>query len=145
MDEALITVAIIAMIVAVVWIVSAARNRFDRMQADTVGRLIDKLGTSQEARAYLESKSGQKLLDSVTSRRRNPYSRILLALGTGAVLCSWGVGCLVFSVAADGWQFAETLGQGIIIISLGVGFLTAAGVSYKLSKAWGLLDGSQSN
>lgn len=138
-----LAVAVIAMVVGVVWIVASARNRSDRMHADTVGKLIDKLGASQEAMAYLESASGQKLLDSVTSRRTNPYRRILLAMGVGAVLCSWGVGCLVFSVAADGWTYAETLGQGIILISLGVGFLLAAGGSYKLSKAWGLLDDPQ--
>ncbi len=138
--ETLVPIAGIAMVVAVVWIVASARNRSDQMQADTVGKLIDKLGTSQEAMAYLESESGRKLLDAVTSGRRNPYSRILWAIGAGVVLCTFGLGLLVLSTVTE----PEAAAGGIVMIALGGGFLIAGGVSYKLSKAWGLLDDPQS-
>ena len=141
MEEILIPIAGIAMIVAIVWIVSSARNRSGQMQPDTFGKLIDKLGTSQEAMAYLESESGQKLLDSVTSGRRNPYSRILGAIGAGVVLTTFGLGLLVLGAVTE----EEAAQGGIVMIALGVGFLIAGGVSYKLSKAWGLLDDPQSN
>ena len=141
MQHILIPIAGIAMIVAVVWIVSSARNRSGQMQADTVGKLIDKLGTSQEAMAYLESESGQKLLDSVTSGRRSPYSRILWAIGAGVVLSTFGLGLLVLGAVME----PDAAAVGIVMIALGVGFLIAGGVSYKLSNAWGLLDDSHRN
>ncbi len=139
--EILVPIAGIAMVVAVVWIVASARNRSDQVQADTVGKLIDKLGTSQEAMAYLESESGRKLLDSVTSGRRSPYGNILWAIGAGVVLSTFGVGLLVLGAVME----PDATAGGIVMIAFGVGFLIAGGVSYKLSKAWGLLDDSHRN
>ena len=87
----LVPIGGMAMVLGIIVVVATIRLRAARIHADTVGKLIDKLGTSQEAMAYLESESGQKLLDSVTSGRRNPCSRILGAIRSGAILCTFGV------------------------------------------------------
>ena len=83
----LAVIAFVALVFGIVAVVATMRLRAARIHADTVGKLIEKLGATPEAMAYLESEAGQKLLDSVTSRRRNPYSRILLSLSVGSVLC----------------------------------------------------------
>ena len=67
-------VALWAMIGFAVWVSARERGRRADRQAETVRRLIDKLGTSQEAMAYLESESGRKLLESISTpaERANP-------------------------------------------------------------------------
>ena len=115
-----------------------ARSRSAELQAETIRRLIDKLGTSQEAMAYLESESGRKLLDSISMpARANPYRRILTAVAAGAVLCCLGVGLLVLSAL---FPDEETVRGAVVMLALGAGFLIAAGLSYRLSRSWGLLD-----
>ena len=115
-----------------------ARSRSAELQAETVRRLIDKLGTSQEAMAYLESESGQRLLDSIAMpSRANPYRRILTAVATGAVLGCLGVGLLILDALFPG---EESLRGAVVLLALAAGFLIAAGATYRLSKSWGLLD-----
>ena len=134
----LVPIAGIAMIVAVVWIISSARVKSAQIQSETVGRLVDKLGSGQEAMAYLESESGQKLLEVLTKGPGSPHTRILGAAIAGVVLSTLGLGLLI---AGDTHVGNHALGGGIVILALGIGFLLAAGLSYKLSKSWGLVSG----
>ena len=116
------------------------RSRTADLQAETVRRLIDKLGTSQEAMIYLESESGRKLLDSIStpSPHANPYRRILTAVSVGAVLFCLGVGLLILTGLVP--EGEELIRGAVVLMSLGAGFLIAAGASYRLSKSWGLLE-----
>ena len=68
-----------------------------------------------------------------------PRERILRAVQTGIVLSSVGGGCLLLSnifqhEASDVFTVA-----GVILLSLGVGFLLASGAAYGLSKRLGVL------
>ena len=123
----------------IAWIRVRERSRTGDLQAETVRRLIDKLGTSQEAMAYLESESGRKLLDSISmpAERANPYRRILAAITAGAVLSCLGVGLVILSVVIPD---EELVRGAVILLALGAGFLVAAGASYRLSKSWGLIE-----
>jgi DMSO reductase anchor subunit len=119
---------------------SRERSRTADLQAETVRRLIDKLGTSQEAMAYLESESGRMLLEAIStpSAHAHPYRRILTAVSVGAVLFCVGVGLLILTgLVPDG---EELIRGAVVLMSLGAGFLIAAGASYRLSKSWGLLE-----
>ena len=101
-------------------------------------RLIDKLGAGQEALAYLESESGRRLLDSIsTPARANPYRRILTAVAVGAVLCCLGAGLLILDVVFPDEEFSR---GAVVMLTLGAGFLIAATLYYRLSKSWGLLE-----
>ena len=139
-----IPISLFAMIVLIVWIAYSSRLKSARVHADMVGKLIEKLGTSQEAMAYLESEAGKKLVESVTAgqRRSNPYHRILGAVGTGIILSAVGLGLLSLTF----WfpEEEEAVGFGILALAVGLGFLISAAVSYRLSKSWGLLDGASS-
>ena len=123
------------------WIPQSRENSHkDDLQAETVRRLIDKLGTGQEVMAYLESESGRKLLDTISTPapRANPRRRIISALSVGAVFCCLGFGLLVLSALFPDAE--EALGGAVMVLALGSGFLAAGGVSYRLSKSWGLLE-----
>ena len=136
----LILMSISTVVGFIAWIRVNERSRTADRQAETVRLLIDKLGTSQEAMAYLESEYGRKLFDSITtptSAPANPRHRIVAILCVGAVFCSLGLGLLINNgLYPDG----DTLSFAVMVLALGAGFLAAAGISYRLSKAWGLLD-----
>ena len=141
--DILVPISAIAMVVAIVWITASTRVRSARIHAEAIGKLIDKLGSSQEAMAYLESESGQKLLEAVTVGRGHPYSRILGAGTAGVVLSALGTGLLI--LGATGVGDDEAIGGGIIVLALGLGFLLAAASSYRLSKSWGLVNGQETS
>lgn len=137
--EQIIPLAVLALVGAIVWIVSRENSRREDRRADTVRRLIDKLDTGQEAMAYLESESGRKLLETVSTPapRADPRRRIIATLSVGAVLCCLSVGLLVLSAL---YPEEGALGFAVMVLALGAGFLVASGISYRLSKSWGLFD-----
>lgn len=147
MDESIVgligsmvfVMSLVVLIGFIAWIRVRERSRTGELQAETVRRLIDKLGSSQEAMAYLESESGRKLLDSISTpvERANPYRRILAAITAGAVLSCLGVGLFILSVVIPD---EELIRGPAILLALGAGFLIAAGASYRLSKSWGLFE-----
>ena len=138
LDE-LTPLALFVMVGIVVWIISRENSHKDDLQAETARRLIDKLDTGQEAMTYLDSESGRKLLDTISTPapRADPRRRIIAALSVGAVFCCLGVGLLILSAL---YPDDDTLSFAVMVLALGSGFLAAAGVSYRLSKSWGLLD-----
>ena len=131
-------VAFFALIGFIFWVQSRARLGAVAHRAQIANKLLDNLGSGQEAMAFLESESGRKLLDAVSSDRQSPYSRVLGALTTGTILCAAGIGLLLLYAALP--YGVPALGFGILALALGLGFVISAGISYRLSKSWGLLD-----
>ena len=84
---------------------------------------------------------GMQFMSAITGDRgpNGPRERILRAVQTGIVLSTVGGGCLLLSdmfqyEASDIFRVA-----GVILLSLGIGFLLAAGAAYGLSKRLGVL------
>jgi hypothetical protein len=110
-----------------------------RIQAELQTRLLDKLGTSQELLAYLESPAGQRLAQAVTLERGNPYRRILGSVQRGLILTVVGGALLALRGQLGAEDVHGLTFVGAIGMSLGIGFLASAYMAYRLSKAWGLL------
>jgi hypothetical protein len=133
--------------VAVFWVVFSTIRRLKvaRVQAEVHSKLIDKVGSSQEFLTFLETDSGKKLVASIGIEQpsRNPYNRILASVQAGVILLLLGIALLVlgsiYANASEGFVILGTLG-----VALGAGFLISAGLSYRLSKAFGLLDRERS-
>ena len=135
-------------IVTVFWVVFSTirRLKIARTQAEVHSKLIEKLGSSQEFLTFLDSDSGKQLVASIgiEQPRREPYSRILASVQAGVILLFLGIAFLFFS-----GQFANAR-EGFFIlgglaVALGVGFLISAGLSYRLSKKFGLLEREQAS
>ena len=134
------------MIVAVFWVVFSTfrRLKIARMQTEIHSRLLEKIGSSQEFLTYLDTEPGKRLIASIAleQRRPDPYSRILRSVQAGVILVLVGLAFLLlgrhFVNIAEGFLILGTLG-----IALGLGFLISAGLSYRLSKAFGLFDRAQ--
>jgi hypothetical protein len=132
--------------VAVFWVVFSTIRRLKvaRVQAEVHTRLIDKVGSSQEFLSFLETDSGKKLVASIGIEQpsRNPYNRILASVQAGVILLLLGIAFLFlgghFADAAEGFVILGGLG-----VALGVGFLISAGLTYRLSRSFGLFDREQ--
>lgn len=119
-----------------------------KVQSETHTKLLEKFGSSQEMLAYMESDAGRRFLEQPLFNIENkqagrfPYGRILWSVQVGLVLVMLGVGLLFLQgkgkVSPEGdaplWIF------GTVGLTLGIGFVLSAGVSYALSKQLGLLE-----
>jgi len=120
------------------WVVYLAadmskRQRRMRAQAELHGRLLDKFSSAREVVEFLQTPSGAKFVDSISSDREEPASGILRSTHRGIILVIVAVGCLLLS-----WHYRSTdnplLVIGVLLLCLGIGFLISARVSYRLSK-----------
>jgi len=136
--EFLIPLTVFSAIGYIVYVTVTNRRlvQLARMRTDMHGKLLDKLGSSQELVQYLESDAGRAFLEPPPADRSSAYSRILGAVQAGIILSLLGSTLIVLDarIGGDG-----SLVAGMLLLALGVGFLISAGVSFWLSKAWGLL------
>lgn len=126
----------------IVWVISGnvRRRKIAEMQKDLHTRLLEKFGTSQELLEYLKSEAGRKFLEGATIERARPFGRILGSIQSGLTLLLVGVGLLLLhGRVSESWA-EDTLVFGVLAAALGIGFVLSAGVSYRLSKSWGLFE-----
>jgi hypothetical protein len=123
-----------------------------RAQADAHVKLMEKLASSQELLAYMETDAGKRFLQLVAvgvenapSSTKFPFGRILWSTQAGLILLLAGVGFLFLRTrlhdpgASDGFLVLGTLG-----LTVGVGFILSAAASYGVSKHLGLIESETS-
>jgi hypothetical protein len=124
----------------IVWFVLGTIRRYKtaKLQLELRNRLLDKLGSSQEVLGYLQTDAGKQFLGPLTAEQRTPYSRIIGALEISAILVLFGGALLLLRSSVAGSEQGFVV-FGALILALGLGFGLAGGVSYLLSKRFGLL------
>ena len=125
-------------------IVTSIRQRANtRTRADVYNRLVDKFGTAPEFIQFLQSDAGLKFIEEQTVDVSQPIAKILGSVRLGVTLALTGFGMIVV-----GNIWSQTLGDelwvvlglgGTVALTAGAGFIVAAVVSYKLSRALGLI------
>jgi hypothetical protein len=136
---------------AIVWVVrifvdSRRWNRTFKQQSEIHSRLIEKLGTSQELVAYMETEAGKRFLmaspiaagPEFGQQMPNTVSRVLTSLSTGIVLALVGVGFLLLRNAGPDTP-EPMLITGTLLLMPGIGFILSAGVTWVLAKRLGLM------
>lgn len=127
-----------------VWVVTDGIRRRRQLQvvSDFHNKLLERMQTPKELSEFLDSPGGSRFMDSIAMERSHPAHRIMRAAQVGVVLCAAGIGCrligaqtLIADKASEGF-----LVIGILLLSVGLGYLVSAGVSYGLSKSFGLFD-----
>ena len=119
-------------------------QKLANLQSATMSKIVDKLGTSPELLAWLQTGDLKKFLDverlppTVT---HSPYSRILNAMQAGAVLTSGGLGLLMVPRTESNWEALGFLGP--VVLAVGIGFLAASAASYLLSAKLGLMPATE--
>jgi hypothetical protein len=143
MPEIIIVPALFVTIGFVVWTIATNWHRTRHLQEMTAfhTRIIDRIGSIKDFNDFLQTPGGTQFMSAMTPDKgpSGPTERILRAVQSGIVLASVGGGCLLLSnmfhnEAADAFTVA-----GVILLSLGIGFLVAASAAYVLSKRLGVL------
>jgi hypothetical protein len=139
-----------AMIGVLTWVIRSIINhrrwiKSSQVQAEVHTKLMDRMSSNEELLAYIQSPAGRRFLEAAPMRpepespvTNAPVGAILWSMMTGIVLSTVGGG---FRVAAgeipDDVQRAFTV-VGIILLSLGIGFLFAAFMAFAVSSRLGL-------
>jgi hypothetical protein len=116
--------------VLVVYFVTRARARRVELQTEMQGKLIDRFGSAPEMVAFLQSPAGKEFVAGVQS---NPSiltrERVLGSLTRAIVLTALGVAFLFLTF----WEDNDFIVPAAIVLSIGIGYLIATLVSWRLS------------
>ena len=120
-----------------IWIVSRRGQERMRGRLDLQRRTLERLSTADELVAFIQTESGKRFLDSLSTEHGAHMQKIMTATRIGIILVLLGAGlCIMPIFNEDLFPLAYFGGMGIV---LGAGFLTSAWASYRLARGWGLL------
>jgi len=139
------SVGLFALIAWIVFVVADGRRRREQLKftSEFNTKILEKMGSTAEFGAFLETEGGRQLMKSFTIEGPSAKTRMLGATQTGIVCTAIGVAMLIlggiFYYLRDGlWV------MGGIITACGIGFILSTLASYRLSKTLGLLGGDES-
>jgi hypothetical protein len=135
---------------SIVWMGLNARkvSILIRARTELQTKLLDRIGSGHELAEFSQTEGGQRFLQALSMEpgesrisKGMPVDRILGSIQKGVILALLGLGFLFLSLRyrmLDPGAFLFTV-VGVIALSLGIGFLVSAGVSYRLSRRFGLI------
>jgi hypothetical protein len=120
-----------AMVVFVVYFVTRSRQRRVEAQVEMQAKLIDRFGSASELVTFLQSPAGKQFVDGVQSAPGLlTRDRVTTGFTRAIVLTMLGVGFILLTFLESS-DFAI---PATIVFSLGIGYLIATFVTWKLSK-----------
>lgn len=144
-DEMAPVIGVVSMVMIVasllgwaVWLYSRRRQERMRAELEVRRRMLEKFGTAEELTAFLASEGGRKFLEDLSTEHASHADKILASVKRGTILTLLGIG--LWSLVAWEPNDLQPLGVfGTIAMTIGLGYLASAAVSYRFSKRWGLL------
>lgn len=135
------SVGFFSLVAWIVFVIVDGRRRREqlKMTSEFNAKILEKMGSTAEFGAFLDTEGGKRFMKSLTVEGPSAKTRMLGSIQTGIVCASIGIALLIlggiFYYLRDGlWV------MGGIITACGVGFIVSTLVSYRLSKALGLLE-----
>jgi len=121
-------------------------SRMARVQTEAHTKLLDRFTANEDLLRYIQSPAGAKFLESapipLDSGPRTvgaPMGRILWSVQGGVVMIAGGIGLEIIATrATDSAQ--PLMALGALALSLGVGFVASAAISFVLSRRLGLIE-----
>ena len=120
--------------------------RLFKAQTEARNKLLDRFGTNEELLAYIATPAGKRFLESTpidlgptSTSVGGPMRRILWATEVGVVMACGGGGLMFARRNLPGDLPQMMWLVAVFAISLGIGFILAAGASYLLSRHMGIL------
>ena len=141
----LIVATVFGAISFLAWVIVDGIRRKRELQVTSAfhDKLLDRMSNARELAEFMDSPGGSKFIDTISVERTHPGHRILRAVQVGIVLCSAGIGCRMVSwqqsvldpEAVEGFMIL-----GILLLSIGIGYLVSAVASFVLQRTLGLQD-----
>lgn len=147
-EQVLIFLAWMIVLSAVLWLIRTIleQRRWSRVatiQTEIHNKLLEKMASSQELLAYMETEAGKRFLESspfeIEAKQSPafPYGRILLSAQAGMVMLVVGV-ALIWLQGQLPDSAQPLLVFGTLGMALGFGLMFSAGLAYSLSRHFGL-------
>jgi hypothetical protein len=116
-------------------------SRLSRVQTEVHGKVLERLTSNDEMLRYMETPAGRRFLESApipvdTASRQvsAPIGKILWSIQMGLVVAAAGIGLSFVSTHIDKDASQPIYALGVVAISVGVGFVLSAIVSFILSR-----------
>jgi len=154
MDDAIAFISIFGSIAFVITTMINAWLRRTHLKAVTEFnlRLLDRIGSIKDFNDFLQTEGGAKFMSSLTTTATtkpvgSASARILLASQIGIVLSTLGIGLLSLqsTLVADADDAVGFVITGVIALSIGIGFIVSAGVSFWLARTLNVIDTGRTN
>jgi len=147
-----VVIVLLSLMLSLYLIVAAGLNgrkasALIRARADLHTKLLDRLGSGREMVEFCQTDGGKRFIEGLSmgtvdslASQGSPLERILGSIQKGIILTLLGLGFLSLA-----WKYQRDdpgdvfMVIGVVGISLGIGFLLSASVSYRLSRSMGLL------
>jgi ABC-type multidrug transport system fused ATPase/permease subunit len=120
-------------------------SRVSKVQADVHNKLMDRFTANEDLLAYIQTPAGKRFLESAPIALDGapravsaPVGRILWSVQVGLVLAAAGFGLQYVSRSIEKTVAQPLFAMGVLAISIGIGFVVSAIVSYVLSRRLGL-------
>jgi hypothetical protein len=145
------TVALVVMTIAgaIAWIIRSLIEyrrsiRVIRTQTEIHSRLMDRLTTSEDLLAYIQSPAGKRFLESApfvgtAAEAGSTLGRILSSVQAGLVLVLGGVGLNYASDHITNQAAQPFFVLGVLGLAVGTGFILSAVASYIIARNVGLI------
>jgi hypothetical protein len=119
--------------------------RASQIQADVHTKLMDRLTTSEELMAYIQSPAGRRFLEAAPARTEAdspgfpaPVGPIIWSVMAGIVLATVGAGFRIAAGRIGNEAQNAFVVVGVILLALGTGFIIASVAAYVVSSRLGL-------
>jgi hypothetical protein len=129
------------------WVVWVAFNGWQRRQhvklvTDFNNRVLERLGSMKEFGEFLQSDGGDRLMKVLTAERAatGPRDRILIAVQTGVVFVTVGLGLFFVAWRATGDEHEVLTVISAIVLSLGAGLMLSSAASFWVARTLGMLE-----
>ena len=120
----------IVMIIFIVWFGTRARQAQVQAKTELHKYLLDKFSSGTELAQFLETEGGKRMVQDLGRSHATATERIQRPVTAGAVLTSLGVAFLLLTTYEP-----DLVIVGGILFAIGIGFLIAAFVTFRLSKS----------
>jgi len=125
-------------------------RRHIQIQTDIHTKLLDRMTNNQELLAYIETSAGRRFLEAPVPLMAQapassiaPVARILWSVQIGVVLVAAGIGFWIARTTVNDPDLISIFQvMGSLAMSVGVGFVVSALMSWALSQRMGLLAAS---
>jgi hypothetical protein len=121
-------------------------SRLSQTQSEVHNKILDRFTATDELLEYIRTPAGSRFLESAPiplheSRplQDPPVARVLWSIQIGVVAASAALGLLFVSYRYEAETAERLFSLGVVILSLGVGFVASAAASIFLSRRIGLL------
>ena len=122
-----------------VWLLTRTNYLKTRARIELHQRLLERMNSAQEIVQLLQTEEGRQFLEALSVDRTTQLEQILGTVRKGVILTTAGLGTLSIRLFFPS-GFGVFIVIGVLAGAVGLGLLVSAGVAYRLSKTWDLLD-----